>query len=384
MLGLLYVFLAVVVWWGERRTSRLESWPPLPKERSPRLSIIVTARDEAARIRQALESLLHLDYPAYEVIVVDGGSSDGTDRIIDELANERLRAVHVTQAPPDWLGKSYAMHLGTQRASGEWLLFTDADVQFAPKAVARAMTYALDRHLDHLTVCPTLVTRGVLERIFLSGFLFYFLVCTRPWSARNPRSRGSAGIGAFNLVRADAYHRAGGHAPISLQVGDDLALGVHLKRQGCRQDYLHSDGSLRQRWHEGFFGLLKGLEKNAFWVTRYNVLLTLLAIIGASLISWLPFLGLFVHRIGWFRFSPWSPVLSVASILLLYRLFERITKIPWYYGFLHPLGTFCWCLALANSMWVTLRDRGVRWRDLFYPLDLLKSQRCVVSLRDLF
>lgn len=384
MLGVLYVMLLVCVWWGERKIVRLESVPPLRRDRAPRVSIVVTGRDEASTIRPALQSLLAMDYPQYELVVVDGGSTDGTGRLIDELASDRLHPVHVAQVPPRWLGKAYAMHLGAQQATGEWILFTDADVHFAADALSRAMTYALEQRLDHLTVCPTLVTRGALERLFLSGFLFYYLIFTRPWNARNPRSGATAGIGAFNLVRTDAYRRAGGHEPISLQVGDDLALGIHLKRAGCRQDYLHSDGSLRQRWHEGFLGLLQGFEKNAFWATRYSVPLTLLAILGLSCLAFLPYAGLLVDRVGWFHFSRTSPMLSVVSILLLYRVLERITHIPWYYGFLHPLSTLCWCLALANSMRVTQRDRGVTWRDLFYPLALLKSQPSVVSIRNLF
>ena len=383
MLAVVYLLLLLSAWRGVRRLTRLESIPPIRPEAAPMVSIIVPVRNEAPTIRRTLELLLALDYPRYEVIVVDGQSTDGTAQILDELAGGRLRSVHLDALPPRWIGKSYQLHVGAQQASGEWILFTDAGVHFAPDALSRTMAYALDHQLDHLTVCPNLVMRGLAERVFLSGFFFVFLLFTRPWSARNPRSRGTIGVGPFNFIRRAAYLRAGGHEPISLQASDDVALGVHLKRQGCRQDCLYNDGSLRLRWYEGAAGLLHGLEKNTFWATRFNPLLALAAVVGLLLLTIPPYLGLFVHRIGWLRFHPWSPWVCVLSVLLLYRVFQPVTKISWVYGLLHPLAILCWCVTLLNSMWVILRRGGVLWRDRFYPLDLLKSQRAI-WLRDLF
>jgi hypothetical protein len=105
---------------------------PLPgiADRLPRLSVVIAARDEAAAVEQALSSVLLQQYPDFEVVVVDDRSTDGTGAILDRMAERepRLRVVHVDAVPAGWLGKNHALHLGAQGATGELILFTDADV----------------------------------------------------------------------------------------------------------------------------------------------------------------------------------------------------------------------------------------------------------------
>ncbi|NIP78703.1 MAG: glycosyltransferase, partial [Gemmatimonadetes bacterium] len=112
---------------------RLGELPPGP---GPRVTVVVAARDEAGHIAPTVHSLLAQDYPDLEVVAVDDRSTDGTGRILDRLAarQPRLRVLHIDTLPPDWLGKNHALHRGAELASGELLLFTDADVVMRPDA----------------------------------------------------------------------------------------------------------------------------------------------------------------------------------------------------------------------------------------------------------
>jgi cellulose synthase/poly-beta-1,6-N-acetylglucosamine synthase-like glycosyltransferase len=123
----------------------------LPGEKAwPKLSLLVACRDEAANVRAALSSVLAQDYPALEVVAVDDRSGDATGAILDELAAQHpmLRVVHVTSLPEGWLGKTHALARASEAATGELLLFTDADVVFAPGALRRAASLRRGRRLQ--------------------------------------------------------------------------------------------------------------------------------------------------------------------------------------------------------------------------------------------
>src|SRR5690606_31145145 len=146
-------------------------------------------------------------YPDFEIVAVDDRSTDATGAILDRLAAEdpRLRVVHIAELPPGWLGKNHALWLGARESTGQWLLFTDADVVLEPTALGRAVEFARTRGLDHLTVAPQLVLPSLAVQAFVGTFLTLFSLFARPWRCRDPRSRAHLGIGAFNLLRREAY-----------------------------------------------------------------------------------------------------------------------------------------------------------------------------------
>ena len=186
--------------------------------RVPRVSIVVPARNEAEHIEAALMSLLQLDYPDYEVIAVDDRSEDATGAILDRLeaqwrereeaSHHRLRVLHVTELPPGWLGKTHAMWQAGKQATGDWVLFTDADVVFRPDALRRAVVYAERERADHLVLFPTMVMKSAGERMMMAFFQSQFVFAHRPWKVADPKSRDSIGVGAFNLIRREVYERS--------------------------------------------------------------------------------------------------------------------------------------------------------------------------------
>src|SRR5215218_1760725 len=161
----------------------------------PPLSIVVAARNEARGIEQAMRSLLSQDAPRLEVVAVDDRSDDATGAILDRFAEgePRLRVVHVADLPPGWLGKNHALWLGAERAGGELLLFTDADVVMAPDTLRRAAAMMAAGGIDHLPAGMHVDMPGWLLKTFGVFFGLMFTVFSRPWKARDPRSRSHVG-----------------------------------------------------------------------------------------------------------------------------------------------------------------------------------------------
>lgn len=349
---------------------RLDRSPPAAGARLPSLSVIFAARDEEAGIEPALRSLLALDYPALQLVAVDDRSADGTPSILARLAAEdpRLEVIHVEELPAGWLGKTHALQRGAEAARGELLLFTDADVVMEPELPRRAAGMLLEREWDHLTAPPQVVMPTLASRVFGAAFGVFFNLYARPWRVANPRARSAAGIGAFNLVRATAYHGAGGHRAIRLRVDDDMWLGRMLKRQGFRSGFAVAPGLLRVQWYDSLRGMVLGLTKNMFAGQNYRVL----PVVGATL----ALLVLFVWPPLSLPFTGgWTLVLNAGSTLLLIGLFggaaahQRMNPA---YGLLYPVSTLFFAFVVWRSTLVTLRQGGVVWRGTLYPLDELR------------
>jgi cellulose synthase/poly-beta-1,6-N-acetylglucosamine synthase-like glycosyltransferase len=144
---------------------------------NPPVSIIVPARNEQDDIAQTLTQLLALDYDNYEVIAVNDRSTDRTGEIMDRVAaGEKLKIIHITELPSGWMGKTHAMWTAGKQASGDWLLFTDADVLFKPDSVRRALAYAESEHADHVVLFPQMIMKQPGEKMMIAFFLGRWLI----------------------------------------------------------------------------------------------------------------------------------------------------------------------------------------------------------------
>ncbi len=138
---------------------------------APSLSVIFAARDEERSVGKSLRRMIEQDYPDLQVIAVDDRSADGRDPGLHGRPVPQRRGGPCRGVSPGWLGKTYALRLGASRASGEWLLFTDADVQFSPECLRYALGYAVARGPDHhMTLVPDLVSRDAMLRSFVAAF----------------------------------------------------------------------------------------------------------------------------------------------------------------------------------------------------------------------
>ena len=271
--NLLFVFaVAAIVIWHGTSIRRLAAVEPDWTGDWPSVSIIAPARNEARHIEEAVRSLMRLDYEPLQITLINDRSTDETGAILNRLAAEfpQLNVVHLETLPPGWLGKNHALQFGADRSQGEWLLFTDADILFDPSCLRRAIAHALREQLDMLVAFPETRMPSWILKSFVATFSVFFMVFTRPWSVRNPSSGAHCGVGAFNLVRAAAYHRADGHRRLAMRPDDDLKLGKNMKLNGARCDVIDGFGMLAVNWYGSLRELIVGLEKNSFAVLEYS------------------------------------------------------------------------------------------------------------------
>src|SRR3954467_2373788 len=172
---LAHVATAVQVYRGVRSIRALRDLPPLAGP-LPRVSIVIPARNEERNVEEALQSVLALDYDNLEIDVVNDRSTDSTGEILDRMAaaNPRVRVIHIRELPPGWLGKNHALELGGRKATGDYLLFTDADIVMEPMALRRAVAAMEADGLDHLAVSPEIERTSVLFEMFIGVFSLFF------------------------------------------------------------------------------------------------------------------------------------------------------------------------------------------------------------------
>jgi hypothetical protein len=282
-----------------------------------------------------------------------------------------LRVVHLTELPSGWLGKNHALHYGAERASGELLLFSDADVVMEPTALRRAVRYLREHELDHLCVAP----EPTMPTWFLEAFVVMFsvfLCCyARPWKAKDPRSKAHMGIGAFNLLSAQAYRDVGTMAAIAMRPDDDIKLGKLIKLHGKRQDMLGGLGMLRVPWYGSLREAVLGLEKNTFAAVEYRVWATVGATLSILAFNVFPFLAVFFAQCA----AWWLYAATCLCLWLLAAASSLSVNARWTTAFAFPLFCLVFVYIQWRSMLVTLANGGIRWRDTHYPLAELKANR---------
>ena len=345
-----------------------------PPGRWPRVSLIVPARNEVETLGPAMRSRLAEGYPALEVVLVDDRSTDGTGALVDAIAAEdsRVRALHLDSLPPGWLGKLHAMSEGLRRATGEWILFSDADVHLAPGTIARAVSLAEAQRLDHLSLLPQLDPATWLVDAALASFTRTGLVLGRVWLVSDPRSKVGGSVGAFGLVRRDALERSPGIEHLRLEVADDLALGQMLKSSGSRSALANGRELVRIHWYRSLAELTRGTEKGAA-VFDHRLLPALCWTGALGALELGPFLA------AAFAPSPiarWLGLVGAALLLgstLWMCRFAGQRTLP---ALLSPLGVVVNGVLLLRAAVVGKIRGGLQWRSTLYsPQELRPGRR---------
>ncbi len=347
---------------------------PATPNGNARVSIIVPARNEEESIRETLVQLLALDYSNYEVIAINDRSTDETGRKMDEVAaspdaHGLLKVIHISELPTGWLGKTHAMWTAGLEATGDWLLFTDADVLFKSDTLRRAIAYAEAERADHVVLFPRMIMKRAGEKMMIAFFQALFVFGHRPWKVADPNARDHMGVGAFNLVRRSVYDKVGTYRALRMEVLDDMKLGKVVKNAGFAQRNVFGEDLISLRWAKGAFGIVNNLTKNFFAVLSFQWPRTVASIVGLGFLNLGPFLGIWLAH-GWARL-PYA--VALGSLFLIYYGMSSRSAIPAYYFFLHPIGTSLFMYTLLLSMAHTFSNNGIVWRGTRYPLDELRK-----------
>ena len=333
----------------------------------PGVVAIIPARDEADMIARSACSLLRQDYPGpFSVVVVDDQSTDGTAAVASNAASDthaadRLKIVAGNGPPPGWTGKLSAMRQGLAEVEGsalapEFVLFTDADIAYAPHVLSRLVAIARAKNSVLTSLMVRLRCESAAERWLAPAFVFFFQMLYPFAWVNDPRLTTAAAAGGCMLVRREALHAAGGLEAVRNALIDDCALGALMKRQGPIWLGLTEDvDSLRA--YSTFADFHRMVARSAFAELRYSRLRLAGAIGGMALVYVAPPLfAIFARGVTQIAGAlAWA--MMALSLMPTLRLYER----PLIGGFALPAIAAAYVAFTFDSAYQYWRGRGGYW-----------------------
>ena len=337
---------------------KLRAGAPLAKE--PLVSVIIPARDEAHIIERTVRAFLAQTYAKLEVIVVNDRSTDGTGDIVRAIHDDRLTVINGVEPHAGWMGKPWALHQGSRAARGELLLFVDADLIYAPPALAAAVAYLQAHALALLSLFPHLEMHGFGEIASMPMMPMVFHTFMPTWLSNRTRfARLAIGGGTGNLVLRENYDRSGGHEELRDAVVDDIALARLIRRHGGRTEIVRAEDLVSLRMYRGLREVIDGFTKNTFSALGRNYVAGFLVVAGCIVFHVLPYaLALTGDRIS----IATIVIISVTRVILFRALRYRLDAAV----FLHPVMAAIWTWIFIRSIWLTGIRRKLLWRGRTY------------------
>ncbi len=339
----------------------------------PKISVVVPARNEEEAIVPALRSLGKQSYKNLEVILVNDCSEDETLALAQEIAKEYpcVRVVDGKPVPKGWLGKPHAMAQGLEVASGEYILFTDADIIHSETSIEAGLAFLQKHDGDLLSLGPSVIAGSVFEDITIGAAIS--MISFIPIWLFNIQKLWFAGTaaGAYILVRREAFDRAGGIESIKRAFIDDLTIGRNVKMSGGKTFLARGEHLIKLRPFPSAAALIKGTEKNLFAVFFNSVLLAFfIATIPVLVIYVAPYLMWFYCLFSkvafdWFVISVLTTIIIfmhiVRALLLVYHDEFRWWLIPTF-----PIGCLIFLLLVWRAAFRTIFRRATQWRGRDY------------------
>jgi chlorobactene glucosyltransferase len=368
--ALCYLLLVAVSNYIHFPRLRVAASPPLAPaghelaaEPRPAVSILIPARNEAAVIGATVSRLLNQrDAPAFELLLLDDNSSDGTGAaaLAAAAGDTRLRVLVGAPVPAGWVGKSWACHQLAAAARAERLLFTDADVAWEPDALAATLAEADAGSAGLLSVWPTQEMVTWSERLVVPLMSFALLAYLPVvWVHGFPQKQAAAANGQCLLFRRAAYDACGGHQRVRQSLIEDVALAQNVKAAGFTLRLADGAGLIRTRMYTGWPSVRDGYAKNILAGHLDSPLLLLLSTffhLGAFVLPWL---WLLTGGIAW----PWLPLTMLflgywARLLTTLTAGQPLRDLIWM-----PIGVLLMTRIALQALYWRVRFGGVRWKD---------------------
>ena len=333
----------------------------------PFISVLVPARNEIRNIEACIYSLLAQDYPAFEVIILDDHSSDGTLQVLRQIEkmDQRVRVLDGKPLPDEWIGKHWACHQLYLASSGELLLFTDADTFHEPSMLRDSLAALQAEKADLLTAFPREETLTWGEQLIvpvISFGIFSFLPISLVRYLRWPSL--SVTIGQFMLFRRSAFETVGGYAAIRGHLVDDVSLGRNIIEQGFQWRLMDGTQHVTCRMYHNLQEVVDGFSKNVFAFFDYRILpfFIILAVVGFAFIE--PPLALITRWLGVpiSAFPPGLATIAVIESYLLWQIAYQRFKFPAYMVFLYPISLGVFILIAIRSFVLTITGNAT-WKD---------------------
>ena len=363
------LFLVVLLHRYTHRNPNLRSYAA--RTSGPLASIVIPARNEAMNIGTCIRSILNTTYEAFEIIVVDDRSSDGTAAIVEDIARSpeargRVRLVRGVELPAGWFGKPWALVQGCRVASGTMLLFTDADTCHESELLPRCMAALEGEAVELVSVLPRQDMVTFWERL-VQPHVFLALASRAGGLERINRTRvewDGIANGQFILTTRAAYETVGTHEAVKDRVAEDLALAQAYVRHGLNIFLVHGPDYMTTRMYRSLAEIVEGWSKNL----AIGVPLTLPPIAwlrrAAPYLMWIPALAWVAPPVWWASHGGAWALATVAVSLAVWVVVYWAEKAPVQYALLYPFGAAMVAYIMLRSAW--RGGRKIVWRGRQY------------------
>jgi len=388
---LTYVLLGPATWalmfvgyvFGRARMTRLLHWKSVPLDPQPRVTVVVPAKDEGAEIRRCIETVLGQDYPSFNLVAVDDRSADQTGEILDALAtgDTRMSVMHIPAGglPAGWLGKCHALFKATRDIDADWLFFVDSDVTLDPSALSRALSLAVSRQYDALSIFTRLDCSSFWERLVLPlAGCAWAIMYTVSLTNEDTRKTIAAANGQFFLIRRSAYEAVGGHEAVRDQITEDVELMRLLKGNGFRVRLLLGAHLAATRMHSTLPRLFHGWGRIFAGTSRLKPWRIFAAMIFLLLSCFTVYPALVAgvvmlvrdRDIRWLAASAIHLVLMSSYLAIVYRMSGNRARL----SLLFPLGGSVLLGVFAFAL-RTCRTGRIKWRDTHFAVPASAHRR---------
>lgn len=332
----------------------------------PKVSVLIPVRNEEHTIGRCLDSLLIQNYINYEIIVLDDLSTDNTWEILSayETAHSSISLVQGKPLPEGWYGKNHALHQLAAEASGEILLFTDADTKHKKTSVSFAVTNIEYHDADFLSGYPrqtfSLKSIGPVLSLLFLNLIFFTPVWTQK---KKPLPVFGLVLGQYLCIRSTAYWAVGGYASIPKVLTDDIHMGRLLIKNGFRQVFLRVGTIVSCEMYDSFQNAVQGITKCIFdFFDKKLIILFLLMpvfLLFVVLPSWLFIFYLFITPLT----IPFFLYVGVVSLCAAWIIVLNFNHFPLYTALLYPWAFPLVIYMLLRGIYSTLTEKGFLWKN---------------------
>ena len=342
----------------------------------PKVSIILPARNEEKFIDKCLVSLLNQDYDNYEIIAINDSSEDSTGDLIKKYAKKysKIIPVDANPKPVGWVGKNWACMEGYKKATGELLLFTDADTKHTNSVISLAVSHLLSLELDALTVIPRMLCLDLITKITLpmiSTFLHTRFSALRV----NDKSKNTGYFfGSFFIIKKTTYDSVGTHEGVRQELIEDGALGKKVKESGFKMRMVRGEHLIDAVWARDINTLWNALKRLMVPFYLQNAKLAVASSIGVLFLLFMSF-PIFAYSVILFNDTTSSLVLvviaGIASALVYTAAILDATKgldLGIKYALLAPIGGFVVAGGFFAGLLQAKSKDAVSWRGRTYSM----------------
>lgn len=358
-----------------RLTPYLDKFENTSKD-TPKVSIILPARNEQDYIERCLDSLIEQDYENYEIIVIDDSSDDNTGKIIAEYAKENSKIIPVTAKPkPEgWMGKNWACMEGFRKSSGELLLFTDADTKHSKNVVSLAVAHLQSTNLDALSTIPKLMTFDFWTNVTLPMISTFLHTRFSALNVNNPTKKTGYFFGSFFILKKKTYEDVGMHEGVKHEIIEDGALGKKVKEQGHKMKLVRGEHLIEAVWARDGATLWNALKRLMIPLYLQSSKIAIAIFFAITFLLFIPF-PIFVTSLIIPSETISTKIVCILSALASILIYTGAVieikvglKLKLVYALFAPIGSLIVVLGFLSGLLQAKNASSVTWRGRSYSM----------------